>query len=152
MKNVARTYTSIDFAAVPPTLRAEKSMKLVDRQVMTAPDLTQQSRLSSERKHLVWVVDLPSRVLSMTIGSLDPCQRSRMHRHNYETLLYVITGWGKSVIGECEVEWKAGDAIYIPVWTWHQHINLSESEQAVYVACENAPHLLNLGIALREEG
>jgi quercetin dioxygenase-like cupin family protein len=150
MSNVARTYTSMGFAAVPSALRAEKPVKLIDRQVM-ASDETQESRLSREREHLVWVVDLPSRVLSMTIGSLDPGQSTRMHRHNYETLLYVITGRGKSVIGEYEVEWQAGDAIYIPVWAWHQHVNLGEGEKAVYVACENAPHLLNLGVALREE-
>jgi gentisate 1,2-dioxygenase len=151
MNNVSRTYTSTDFAAVPSVLTAEKPPKLVDRQVLASLLITQDSRLSSERKHLVRVVNLPARTLSMTIGSLDPGQCTRLHRHNYETLLYVITGRGKSVIGECEVEWKAGDAIYIPVWAWHQHVNLDEGEEVVYLACENAPHLLNLGIALREE-
>lgn len=32
------------------------------------------------------------------------------------------------------------------------NINLSETDSASYLACENAPHLQNLGIALREEG
>ena len=46
---------------------------------------------------------------------------------------------------------KAGDAVYIPSWTWHRHQNLSDTESAKYIATENAPQLQNLGVALREE-
>ena len=97
------------------------------------------------------VVDLPSRFLSMTMGGLEAEQSTRLHRHNYETIIYVLRGQGKSVIEDREVAWKAGDAIYVPMWAWHRHVNTSASEDALYVACENAPQLLNMGLALREE-
>jgi gentisate 1,2-dioxygenase len=87
----------------------------------------------------------------MTIGGLEPGQSTRMHRHNYETIIYVLSGQGASVIGEQRVEWRAGDAFYVPVWAWHQHSNSSAAERAEYVACENAPLLQNLGVAVREE-
>ena len=106
---------------------------------------------SLERRHLVRTVDLPSRALSMTIGGLDVGEATRRHRHNYETIIYVIAGSGVSVIEEREVSWRAGDALYVPTWAWHQHRNTSATEKALYVACENAPMLQNLGIALREE-
>jgi gentisate 1,2-dioxygenase len=106
---------------------------------------------SRERKHPVWVVDLPSRVLSMTIGGLEPGQTTSKHRHTYETILYVLEGEGVTLIEDRTVEWKAGDAIYIPVWAWHQHTNASSTNACRYIACENAPMLQSLGVALREE-
>ena len=81
-----------------------------------------------------------------------PGQSSNRHRHTYETILYVLEGEGYSVVHDQKIEWKAGDAVYIPVWTWHNHVNTSTTGLARYLACENAPILQNLGgVALREE-
>ena len=87
----------------------------------------------------------------MTIGGLLPGQKTHKHRHTYETILYVLEGKGSTLVEDEIVEWQAGDAVYIPSWAWHQHHNLSEVEAAKYIACENAPQLQNLGVALREE-
>ena len=144
-----RPYASGDFAAVPAVLQADIPDRLVHRNVLgtgTAAD----ADFSRQRSHLVKTVDLPSRVLSMTLGGLSPGQSTRRHRHNYETLIYVLQGQGQSTLGDRTVDWQAGDAFYVPVWAWHRHTNTGASE-VVYVACENAPHLQNLGVALREE-
>ncbi|WJS93275.1 cupin domain-containing protein [Flavobacterium johnsoniae] len=122
--------------------------KLIHRNVENAGEHNQ---FSTERKHPVFFVDLPSKNVSMTIGGLLPGQLTNRHRHTYETLLYVIEGSGFTEIEDQKVEWKAGDAVYIPAWTWHRHQNLSETENAKYIATENAPQLQNLGVALREE-
>ncbi len=108
-------------------------------------------QFSTERKHPVFFVNLPSRNVSMTIGGLLPGQLTNRHRHTYETVLYVIEGQGWTEVEDERVEWKAGDAVYIPSWAWHRHQNMSDSEPAKYIACENAPQLQNLGVALREE-
>lgn len=108
-------------------------------------------QFSTERKHPVFFVDLPSKNVSMTIGGLLPSQTTNRHRHTYETILYVIEGTGWTEVEDQRVEWKAGDAVYIPSWAWHRHQNLSDSQPAKYIACENAPQLQNLGVALREE-
>ena len=84
-------------------------------------------------------------------GRLGAGQKTRVHRHTYETVLYILEGHGRTFVEDRVVEWKAGDAVYVPVWAWHNHENLS-AENCRYVACENAPLLQNLGnIALREE-
>lgn len=143
-------YSSVDFAKVPAVLSGKLPDRLLHSDVVNAavkPD----EAFSAERQHLVRTVDLPSRVLSMTIGGLEPGQSTRMHRHNYETLIYILTGTGRSIIEDREVLWHQGDAVYVPVWAWHSHSNTSDSVPALYVACENAPMLLNLGIALRQE-
>lgn len=122
--------------------------KLIHKHVEQA---SEHDQFSTERKHPVFFVDLPTKNVSMTIGGLLPGQLTNRHRHTYETVLYVIEGHGYTEVEDQKVEWQAGDAIYIPSWAWHRHQNLSDSEPAKYIACENAPQLQNLGVALREE-
>ncbi|MET3134813.1 quercetin dioxygenase-like cupin family protein [Oxalobacteraceae bacterium GrIS 1.11] len=146
----APVFSSKDFAKVPSQLTPDQPERLLHADVLNA-DAGDSSAFSNERQHLVRMVDLPSKIISMTLGGLKPGQSTRLHRHNYETIIYVLSGFGHSLIGGREVQWCAGDAFYVPVWAWHQHFNDSDSEQAQYIACENAPMLQNLGLALREE-
>ncbi|WP_156188021.1 iron-containing redox enzyme family protein [Chromobacterium sp. LK11] len=143
-------FSSADFWRVPSQLQAQLPERLSHQQVMAASQGGDQA-FSSERKHKVHIVDLPSRTISLTIGRLEEGEATRLHRHNYETVIYVTQGQGYSRIGDRQVPWRAGDAIYVPVWAEHQHVNTG-AEECVYLACENAPLLQNLGgIALREE-
>jgi gentisate 1,2-dioxygenase len=144
------TFSSADFGKVPSSLTADRPARLLHAEVVRGAEL-EDHKLSQKRGHLVRMVDLPSRAVSMTIGGLAAGEATRKHRHNYETLIYVVSGAGMSVIEDREVQWRAGDAFYVPTWAWHQHRNTSATEPALYVACENAPMLQNLGIALREE-
>jgi quercetin dioxygenase-like cupin family protein len=143
-------FASADFGKVPPFLTADQPERLLHADVLGGAS-AEDGKFSQQRGHLVHMVDLPSRALSMTIGGLAPGKSTRKHRHNYETIIYVVAGAGVSVIEGREVPWRAGDAFYVPIWAWHQHSNTSATESALYVACENAPMLQNLGIALREE-
>jgi quercetin dioxygenase-like cupin family protein len=143
-------FASADFGKVPPSLTPDRPERLLHPDVLHGV-AAQDSKFSQERRHSVRMVDLPSRALSMTIGGLAAGEATRKHRHNYETIIYVIAGAGVSVIEDRQVQWRAGDAFYVPTWAWHQHSNTSATESALYVACENAPMLQNLGIALREE-
>lgn len=143
-------YSSSDFWRVPSRLSVRMPERLKHACVMDSGRGADQA-FSQQRKHKVHIVDLPSTTISMTIGRLDAGETTRLHRHNYETVIYVMSGKGRSRVGEREVHWSAGDAFYVPVWAEHQHANLGE-EECVYLACENAPLLQNLGgIALREE-
>ncbi|PHX43337.1 cupin, partial [Pseudomonas syringae pv. syringae] len=68
-----------------------------------------------------------------SFGALQPLQGSGLHRHNYETIIYIISGTGFSMVGETLVAWTAGDAVYIPVWRWHKHVNTSEDVEVTYI-------------------
>lgn len=148
--SVNPAFSSGDFGKVPALQVAHQADRLLHPDVLGA-ELNDDQALSNARKHLVRTIDLPSRVISMTLGGLAPGQATGRHRHNYETIIYVLAGSGYSLIGERRVAWRAGDAFYVPVWAWHQHFNESSDAEARYLACENAPMLQNLGIAMREE-
>ncbi|WP_082301062.1 MULTISPECIES: cupin domain-containing protein [Photorhabdus] len=143
-------FSSGDFNKVPGELVEDKPTQLIHENVLNS-DVSQDLNFSNERRHKVAMVNLPSKVLSMTLGGLQPGESTRKHRHSYETIIYIVNGEGYSLIGEQRISWKAGDAIYVPVWAWHQHTNSSVTDEALYIACENAPMLQNLGLAVREE-
>jgi gentisate 1,2-dioxygenase len=149
MADVRRSFSSADFGRTPDRLVADRPERLIHRAVEGTSD----APFSSERRHPVFVVDLPSLTMSMSIGVLEPGQATNRHRHSYETIIYVLEGSGVTTIEDQTVRWTAGDAIYVPVWAWHQHENGSSVMRCRYVACENAPLLQNLGgLAIREEG
>lgn len=146
---MTKLHSSKDFGRTPHRLEARVPTKLLHKAVEAS---ARDTGLSDERKHPVAVVDLPSVAVSMTIGGLDPGGKTNRHRHTYETILYVIEGRGWTQIEDVRVEWEVGDAVYVPVWAWHQHFNASATAPCRYVAAENAPLLQNLGgVAVREE-
>lgn len=147
--NEQTRFHSADFDKTPPHLSVVLPDRLAHRAVEADGG---QSAYSAERKHPVAFVDLPSHAISMTIGGLNPGGRSNRHRHTYETILFVLEGRGYSMIEDRRVEWSVGDAVYIPVWAWHHHVNADPTSPARYLACENAPMLQNMGrLAIREE-
>jgi gentisate 1,2-dioxygenase len=144
-----KQFSSVDFTETKAFLTPEIPDKLIHREV-EKKQTADAERFSGERKHDVFVVDLPTKTISMTIGGLHPDESTNGHRHTYETVIYIVEGEGYSLIEGRKVEWKAGDAIYVPVWAEHSHHNVSDG-YAKYIACENAPLLQNLGVAIRKE-
>jgi gentisate 1,2-dioxygenase len=120
----------------------------IHRQIEKSPD----EEFSKERQHPCYIAKLPSRSISMNVGIVVAGGTSGNHRHYYESLIYVISGKGYSVVEGNKVEWESGDLIYAPPWSWHQHFNTDPDNEARYVAYTNAPLLQNVGgIAKREE-
>jgi quercetin dioxygenase-like cupin family protein len=142
-------YSSKDFPQTKAAIPVELPEKLLHRNVAGGGS---DDAFSAERRHPVHLVDLPSKTMSMTLGGLEPGQSSNRHRHTYETLIYILEGEGSTLVEDRVVLWRAGDAVYVPVWAWHHHVNASATRPCKYLACENMPLLQNLGgLALREE-
>lgn len=116
---------------------------------VTAVDVA--ADFSRERGHPVYSVKLPSNSVSLSIGDLDPGACTSNHRHAYESLIYVISGTGYTITEGKRYDWKAGDAVYVPPWCWHQHF-ASADEPARYITATNLPLLRQLGqTVVREE-
>jgi hypothetical protein len=81
-------------------------------------------------------------VLSAHLAELKPGDASVRHRHTTEAYLYVVKGYGYSVVnyeGETEqvVEWSEGTLFAPPRWAWHQHFNLAADDTARYLAVQD---------------
>jgi quercetin dioxygenase-like cupin family protein len=85
---------------------------------------------------------------------IPPGSRSGKHRHLAEECLYVLEGHGYDLHQDCEVEitdtyhwkplaevkryeWEAGDVIYIPPNTIHQHFNASPGKPVRLISAIN---------------
>ena len=85
---------------------------------------------------------------------LPPGSRSGKHRHLAEECLYVVEGFGYDLHQDCDVEitdtyewkpqddikrydWEAGDVIYVPPCTIHQHFNGDPARPARLISCTN---------------
>jgi quercetin dioxygenase-like cupin family protein len=85
---------------------------------------------------------------------IPPGSRSGRHRHLAEECLYVLEGRGYDLHQDCDVEitdtyhwkpqaevrrydWEAGDVIYIPPNTIHQHFNASAEKPVRLVSAIN---------------
>jgi quercetin dioxygenase-like cupin family protein len=85
---------------------------------------------------------------------IPPGSRSGKHRHLAEECLYVLEGHGYDLHQDCDVEitdayewkpqaeikryeWEAGDVIYVPPCTIHQHFNGDPSRPARLISCIN---------------
>lgn len=85
---------------------------------------------------------------------IPPGSRSGKHRHLAEECLYVVEGEGYDLHQDCDVEitdtyhwkaqdevqrfdWEAGDIIYIPPNTIHQHVNANPDKPVRLISAIN---------------
>jgi quercetin dioxygenase-like cupin family protein len=85
---------------------------------------------------------------------IQPASRSGKHRHLAEECVYVLEGSGYDLHQDCDVEitdtyhwkpqaeikryeWEAGDVIYIPPNTIHQHFNADPNRPVRLISCTN---------------
>ncbi len=120
----------------------------IHRQIENSPD----EQFSKERQHPCYIAKLPSHSISMNVGIVVAGGTSGNHRHYYESLIYIISGKGYSVVEGNKVEWGSGDLIYAPPWSWHQHFNTELDKEVKFLSGTNAPLLQSIGdIDCREE-
>ena len=88
-------YSSKDFGKTKSYLEVSMPDNLIHKNVTGG---NQDGDFSTDRKHPVHIVNLPTRAISMSIGGLEVGQSTRNHRHSYETIIYFIKGRGHSVV------------------------------------------------------
>jgi len=85
------------------------------------------------------------------LSELPPGGVSVKHRHTTEAVLYIVKGKGYTTVGydgeeEQRIDWEEGDMLGIPLWSWHQHINTSETETARYLAIQDTFTIKQMGL------
>lgn len=104
---------------------------------------------------LAYVVDsrlgFHVKTISTLVAEIPPGRHSGAHRHIYEEINYILSGQGYSIIEDQRYDWKAGDALCIPVFGWHQHFNTGK-EPARFLIHTNRVGMENLGFVLTQQG
>jgi gentisate 1,2-dioxygenase len=131
---------------------AEEKVRRASRVTVKGKDI----KLEKTRMgHLAYVVDpkvgFHTRVLGTLLAEVPPGCHSGAHRHLYEEINYVLRGEGYTIIDDRKVEWKAGAALCIPVFGWHQHFNTG-GVGARFLVHHNRPFMENLGNMFVQHG
>jgi gentisate 1,2-dioxygenase len=82
---------------------------------------------------------------------LRPGERTLAHRHTAGTVYCVVEGAGFTQVEDTRLAWTRNDVVVVPGWMWHEHVNLSDREDALLYSVTDAASLRKLGL-YREEG
>jgi gentisate 1,2-dioxygenase len=89
-----------------------------------------------------------------TIGAsmqmLRPAERTKAHRHTGSFVYQVAKGSGHSIVDGVRLDWEERDIFCVPSWSWHEHANASERDDACLFAFNDLPVMEALGF-YREE-
>ena len=81
---------------------------------------------------------------------LAPGQHCKAHRHTGNVMYNCAGGEGYSVIGGKRFDWQEHDIFCVPSWVWHEHVNLSSSDQAFLFTFNDFPVMEALGVFIEE--
>ena len=80
---------------------------------------------------------------------LRPGFKGRRERHTHAEIYHVLEGTGMTRIGDRNFDWTQGDTFVVPLWTWHDHENRSESS-ATLLTVSDKPVMQALGFDRHE--
>jgi gentisate 1,2-dioxygenase len=90
------------------------------------------------------------KTLGAHIQLLRGGERTKAHRHTGSIVYTVAKGSGYSIIAGKRYDWSKSDIFVVPSWSWHEHANASERDDAVLFSFSDLPSIQALGL-YREE-
>ncbi len=73
------------------------------------------------------------------LQKLPPKFHGKAHRHVNSVVYHVKEGRGYTIIDGVRFDWEKGDFLCIPTWAWHEHVNLSDTEDAYLFQTNDIP-------------
>jgi gentisate 1,2-dioxygenase len=128
----------------------EEARRRDGRVLVPAADVTfQETSLGSMAVIADPLVGFNLKVMATYLLDVPPGGASTLHRHTYEEACYFLAGEGLSIIADNPVRWTAGDAVYVPPFEWHEHVN--QGQEAVRILVHtNRPLTEGIGLALTQ--
>jgi gentisate 1,2-dioxygenase len=72
--------------------------------------------------------------------------KGKAHKHTGSFVYQCAKGKGFSIINGQRFDWKERDIFCVPSWAWHEHHNLSETEDACLFQFNDLPVIEGLGL------
>jgi len=88
--------------------------------------------------------------MSCEIQMLRAGEKTRSHRHTSTAIYHAFRGGGVTEINGEKFEWEQGDCFVVPLWSWHNHRNASDGEEAILFSINDRPMMEALNL-YREE-
>ena len=89
-----------------------------------------------------------------TVGAsmqlLRPGFRGKAHRHTGSVLYQVAKGEGYSIINGYRFDWRERDIFCVPSWAWHEHVNVSSTDDACLFSFNDLPVMEKLALFYEE--
>lgn len=63
----------------------------------------------------------------------------KAHRHVNSVVYHIKEGKGYTLIDGVRFDWEKGDYLVIPTWAVHEHVNTSETEEAILFSTNDIP-------------
>ncbi|AWA30631.1 NADPH dehydrogenase [Flavobacterium magnum] len=73
-------------------------------------------------------------------------EHTKAHKHTGSFVYQCAKGKGYSVIGGKRYDWKERDIFCVPSWVYHEHVNLSGTEDACLFSFHDLPVIEKLGL------
>ncbi|NHM06841.1 cupin domain-containing protein [Flavobacterium sp. CYK-4] len=73
-------------------------------------------------------------------------EHTKAHKHTGSFVYQCAKGKGYSVINGKRFDWKERDIFCVPSWAWHEHVNLSDTEDACLFSFNDLPTIEKLGL------
>jgi gentisate 1,2-dioxygenase len=139
----------LDDAAAAPVRNARR------RKIVTPAEMPWEMSRQGILKHLInEQMNTRMETVDAYMQIIPPGSRSGKHRHLAEECLYVLEGKGYDLHQDCDVEitddfhwkpqdkvqrfeWEAGDVVYVPPNTIHQHFNADQDRPARLISSIN---------------
>jgi quercetin dioxygenase-like cupin family protein len=139
----------LDDAAAAPVRNARR------RKIITPAEMPWEMSRQGILKHLInEQMNTRMETVDAYMQIIPPGSRSGRHRHLAEECLYVLEGKGYDLHQDCDVEitddfhwkpqaliqrfeWEAGDVVYVPPNTIHQHFNADSDRPARLISSIN---------------
>jgi gentisate 1,2-dioxygenase len=83
---------------------------------------------------------------SCRIARLRPGFHGRAHKHTSNTIYYVVRGEGATIVDGTRLEWGEHDTFVVPAWASHEHINVSNTGDAMLFVDTDEPVMRALGL------
>lgn len=81
----------------------------------------------------------PMATMGAQMQLLREGEHTKAHRHTGNVIYHVAKGKGYSVINGTRYDWEEKDIFCVPAWTWHEHCNLAEKDDAVLFQFNDFP-------------
>ena len=89
--------------------------------------------------------DHPMLTMGARMQRLPAKFTGKAHRHTGNVVYQVAKGAGYSVLNGTRFDWKERDIFCVPAWTWHEHVNTANGEDACLFQFNDYPVIEKCG-------